>query len=62
MAAVLIDQEECIGCASCAEICLEVFGLDEDSEKAYVQEEGNAPEERIQEAIDSCPSECISRA
>ncbi|MFO7972194.1 MAG: ferredoxin [Desulfobacterales bacterium] len=36
MAKVVIDTEECEGCESCVEICPEVFGFDEDTEKAYV--------------------------
>jgi ferredoxin len=57
---VVIDQSECIGCESCVEICPEVFGFDEDNEKAYVIMEQGGPEDRIQEAIASCPAECIS--
>jgi ferredoxin len=56
---VIIDTEECIGCQSCVELCPEVFGFDDDAEKANVilYEDGN--EECIDEAISSCPSECI---
>jgi ferredoxin len=57
---VVIDQEECIGCESCVEICPEVFAFDPDTEKAYVIKPEGGPEEDIQEAIDSCPVECIS--
>ena len=57
---VVIEQSECIGCESCVEICPEVFGFDEENEKAYVIMEKGGPEDKIQEAIDSCPAECIS--
>ena len=56
---VVIDQDECIGCESCVEICPDVFGFDEESEKAYVIKEEGGPEDEIQEAMDSCPVECI---
>ena len=57
---VVIDTEECVGCESCVELCPEVFAFDEDLEKATVILEEGGPEECIQEAIDSCPVECIS--
>ena len=56
---VYLDQEECIGCGSCEEICPEVFKLNQDTEKAEVIEPEGGPEDRIQEAIDTCPVSCI---
>lgn len=56
---VTINQEECVGCESCVELCPDVFDFDADSEKANVKEDYAGDEECIQEAIDSCPSECI---
>ncbi len=56
---VVLDQEECIGCESCVEICPEVFAFDADTEKAYVIKAEGGPEDDIQEAMDSCPVECI---
>lgn len=56
---VIIVEEECIGCETCVELCPEVFSFDEEIEKARVIKETGGPEEEIQEAIDSCPVECI---
>jgi len=56
---VYIDEEERIACGTCEEICEEVFRLNEETEKAEVIMPEGGPEELIQEAIDSCPVECI---
>ncbi len=48
-----------IGCESCVELCPEVFGFDEDSEKAHVIMPEGGSEECIDEAIETCPVECI---
>lgn len=57
---VVIDQGECIGCESCSELCPEVFAFDEDEEKARVILPEGGPEDCIEEAIASCPAECIN--
>ena len=57
---VVIDWDECIGCGNCAELCPEVFRLDEDAGKAEVILAEGGPEERIEEAMANCPVECIS--
>lgn len=56
---VVINEEECVGCESCVELCPDVFDFDADAEKASVKEDYSEDEACIQEAIDSCPSECI---
>ena len=56
---VFIDVDECIGCQSCVELCPEVFEYDEDSEKAVVIKPERGPQECIEEAIETCPVECI---
>ena len=56
---VVIETEECIGCESCVELCPDVFGFDEDEEKAHVKETDVVDEECVEEAIDTCPVECI---
>ena len=56
---VIIETEECIGCESCVEICPEVFGFDEEVEKAVVILSEGGPEDCIEEAIETCPVECI---
>lgn len=56
---VYIDTEECIGCESCVELCPDVFGFDEEAEKAFVILPKGGPEDCIDEAIDTCPVECI---
>jgi ferredoxin len=58
---IVIDLDECIGCEACVELCPEVFGFDDDEEKAFVIEGSDAAADCIDEAIASCPGECISR-
>lgn len=58
---ILIDEDECIGCEACVEICPDVFEMAEDEEKAVVIEDADAGEECVDEAIASCPASCISR-
>jgi len=49
-----------MGCEACVEICPEIFGFDIDEGKAYVIEsEEEFDEDCIEEAIGSCPAECI---
>ena len=56
---VYIDEEECIGCGSCEELCPEVFKLNEDTDKAEVIKPEEGPEDLIEEARATCPVECI---
>ena len=56
---VTIDTEECIGCQNCVEICPEVFGFDDDAEKAFVLNPDGGEVDCAEEATASCPAECI---
>jgi ferredoxin len=56
---VVIDEQDCDGCQTCVELCPDVFEFDEDAEVARVINP-KAEDACIEEAIDSCPSECIS--
>jgi ferredoxin len=52
-------EEECIACVTCEELCPEVFILNESLGFAQVVNPGGGSEDRIQEAIDACPVQCI---
>jgi len=56
---VSLDEEECIGCQSCVELCPEVFGFDDEIEKAFVYKEYSGDEECIEDAAAACPVDCI---
>ncbi len=56
---VIIDEEECIGCESCVELCPDVFEFDEENEKALVIKPKGGDEQCIEECIETCPVECI---
>lgn len=55
----VIVEEECIACGACAEICPEVFMINESLGFAQVINPGGGEEDKIQEAIDACPVHCI---
>jgi len=64
MVKVKVDQKTCIGCSLCNELCEEVFEMNDSASKAKVKEspilEGN--KEKIDEAINLCPSNSISKS
>ena len=57
---VKIDEEECIGCETCVELCKDIFAFNDDENKAYVIQEEGGDEDCIEEAMASCPAECIT--
>lgn len=60
---VKVNQEACIGCGACVAIADEVFDINDNglSEvKVDVVSEEN--KEKVQEAIDSCPTAAIEEA
>ncbi len=57
---LLLDEECCLGCETCVELCPQVFAMDAEKEKAYVRSEAAGEEDCIEEAMASCPAECIS--
>jgi len=55
---VWVDQEVCIGCGLCTSTVPEVFRLNE-AGVSEVHHQSEASEGAIQEAIESCPVNCI---
>lgn len=56
---VFIEEDVCIACGMCEEICPEVFRLDDEEMVAKVIKPEGGPQDLIQDAIDSCPVSCI---
>ena len=56
----VIDADACIACGNCEAVCPEVFRLNESLGFSEVINPQGAPEERIQDAIDQCPVQCIT--
>ena len=61
----VVDQDCCIGCEACTQICPEVFRMDEEEHgdhshgKSTVHNPTGAPTAKIEAAMDACPSACI---
>lgn len=56
----VVDLSECIECECCVEICPEVFRCNEAVGYIEVVELEKYPELDIQDAINFCPTDCIS--
>lgn len=57
----VIDEEKCIGCGTCQEICPAVFHLNEETLKAEVMDpEGCDFAECCEAAEENCPEQAIS--
>jgi ferredoxin len=59
--AIEIDVDACMGCEACVETCPDVFEMNADGDKAQVKD-ADADADCVDEAIDSCPAEAISRS
>ena len=61
MKQVVIDEDGCLGCNACVELCPDIFAFNDNSEKAYVIKPEGGDQGCIDEAMASCPGNCISQ-
>ena len=57
--AVWVDEAVCIGCRYCAHVASNTFVVEPDWGRSRVMRQDGDSTERIQEAIDTCPVDCI---
>ena len=56
---VYVDELTCIGCKHCAHVARNTFYIEPDYGRSRVVRQDGDPEDLIQEAIDTCPVDCI---
>ncbi|MGD1903898.1 MAG: ferredoxin [Geitlerinemataceae cyanobacterium] len=56
---VFVDEVTCIGCMHCALTARNTFYIESDLGRARVADQNGDSEDIIQEAIDTCPVDCI---
>jgi ferredoxin len=56
---VYVDEMTCIGCRHCAHVARNTFFIEPDYGRARVVRQDGDIEDTIQEAIDTCPVNCI---
>ena len=56
---VYVDEITCIGCKHCAHVARNTFYIEPDYGRSRVVRQDGDSEELIQEAIDTCPVDCI---
>jgi ferredoxin len=57
--AVYVDEITCIGCKHCAHVARNTFYIEPDYGRSRVFNQDGDSEDSIQEAIDTCPVDCI---
>jgi ferredoxin len=55
----VVDQDACVSCGACIDLCPEVFKWDNDKAVAYTNPVPEDVQDACQEAADACPSEAI---
>lgn len=55
-----VDQDTCIGCALCVEICPDVFKMEDDKAVVYVAVVHKEVEDACKQAEDECPVTAIT--
>ena len=56
---VYVDENICIGCKNCTHVATSTFHIEPDHGRARVFNQNGDAEELIEEAIDTCPVNCI---
>lgn len=56
---VYVDEITCIGCKHCAHVARNTFYIEDDYGRSRVVKQDGDAEDVIQEAIDTCPVDCI---
>jgi len=59
MANPVVDEDLCVGCGLCTQVCSDVFEMSSDG-KAVVKDDADLGADCIQEAVDQCPVGAIS--
>jgi ferredoxin len=54
-----VDEHSCIGCTYCNSVARNTFFMEEEFGRARVYDQAGDSDELIQEAIDTCPVNCI---
>ncbi|MBW3042651.1 ferredoxin [Prochlorococcus marinus] len=57
--AVWVDERKCIGCTYCSSVATNTFAMEPEQGRARAFRQDGDSEELIQEAVDTCPVDCI---
>ena len=59
---VNVNQDACVGCGACVSICPDIFSFNDDGLAEAITKDVQAEDEdKILDAVESCPTEAISK-